>query len=132
MVKDPYASLGVKKSATQDEIKAAYREQAKKLHPDLNPGNKQAEQRFKEVNEAYTILSDPKKREEFDRFGGAASAGHGGQRGPFYYETQEPGQQGAQGGRYSRSFSFEGSGFEDIFGSIFNRMGNRTQSGGGP
>ncbi len=126
MVKDPYASLGVKKSATQDEIKAAYRELAKKLHPDLNPGNKQAEQQFKEVNEAYTLLSDPKKREEFDRLGEAAFGGPGGpgQRGPFYYETQEP-------GRYSRSFSFEGSGFEDIFGSIFNRMGNRAQSGGG-
>jgi curved DNA-binding protein CbpA len=64
---DPYTVLGVKKDASQDEIQKAYRRLAKKLHPDLNPGNKQAEERFKEVSTAYDLLGDPAKRARFDR-----------------------------------------------------------------
>ena len=67
MAADPYTTLGVKKDATQDEIQKAYRRLAKKLHPDLNPGNKTAEDKFKEVSVAYDLLSDPGKRERFDR-----------------------------------------------------------------
>ena len=59
---DPYSVLGVSKTATQDEIRNAYRKLAKSLHPDLNPGNKQAEQRFKEVAAAYELIGDEKKR----------------------------------------------------------------------
>ena len=67
MAADPYTVLGVKKGASQDEIQKAYRRLAKKLHPDLNPGNKQAEDQFKEVSAAYDLLGDPDKRARFDR-----------------------------------------------------------------
>src|SRR5881409_2971287 len=70
--RDLYADLGVKKSATADEIKKAYRKLARRYHPDVNPGNKQAEERFKEISQAHDILSDPEKRKLYDEFGMAA------------------------------------------------------------
>ena len=88
--RDYYEVLGVTKSATDEELKKAYRQQAKKYHPDLNPGDAEAEAKFKEVNEAYAVLSDSQKRAQYDRFGHQAvdgSAGFGG--GGGYYSAQD-------------------------------------------
>lgn len=100
--RDYYEVLGIDKNATEQEIKKAFRQSAKKYHPDLNPDNKEAEQKFKEINEAYEVLSDSDKRARYDRFG---HAGVDGQSGGF-----------GQG--------FEGfSGFGDIFEDIFDMFG---------
>lgn len=128
MNKGPYEILGVAPSATQDEIKNAYRNLAKKLHPDLNPGNNDAEKKFKEINSAYELLGTPESRAKFDR-GEAdeaqaqAQARSSRQRaGPFYHETQRG------GGRYSRTFG--GGGFDDdILSSIFGNMGGGLGAG---
>jgi len=71
MAKDYYSVLGVDKNATQEEIKKAYKKLAKKHHPDMNKGDETSAEKFKEINEAASVLGDPKKREQFDRFGTA-------------------------------------------------------------
>ena len=85
--RDYYEVLGLQKGASEDEIKKAFRKMAMKYHPDKNPGNKEAEEKFKEVNEAYSVLSDPDKKSKYDRFGhagvdpnGMGGAGFGGQQ----------------------------------------------------
>src|SRR6202022_3091384 len=79
MTKDYYDVLGISRGASQKEIQSAFRKLARKLHPDVNPGDKQAEERFKEVSQAHDVLSDPEKRKLYDRFGpdwqAAAAAG---------------------------------------------------------
>ena len=109
MADELYKTLGVSKKAPEDEIKKAYRKLARKYHPDRNPGDEEAEERFKEISAAYDVLGDPEKRKEYDEAG--AFAGFGGGQGPF------PGG-GAGGG-------FGGFDFGDILGSVFNRGGGR-------
>ncbi len=122
--KDYYEILGISRNAAEEDIKKTYRELAKKYHPDLHPGNKAMEARFKEINEAYEILKDPKKREQYDRFGSAAfEPGFQGARTYTY-----PG--GAGGGTVNvEDFGFDLGGIEDIFGDIFGR---KTRAGKGP
>ena len=118
-MKDCYEVLGVEKSATEAEIKSAYRKLAKKYHPDMNPDNKEAEEKFKEVNDAYAILSDPEKRKKFDTYGAAAfeNGGMGG---------------GGFGGFGGMDFDISDifSGFGDIFGGGFG--GGRGARKNGP
>ena len=106
--KDFYKTLGVNKDASQDEIKKAFRKLARKYHPDLNPGDKSSEQKFKEANEAYEVLSDAKKRAEYDQFGSS----------PF-----GAGGQGPEGFRTYDYRDFDAGGFGDIFGDLFGAGG---------
>lgn len=118
MSDDPYSVLGVKKDASQDDIQKAYRKLAKKLHPDLNPGNKQAEEQFKAVSAAYDLLSDPEKRARFDR--GEIDAS--GQERPRqrYYRDFAGGTAGGHPYATSEGFSdFADEG--DLFSGLFGR-----------
>ncbi len=107
-VKDYYEVLGIDKKASQEEIKKAYRKLARKYHPDLNPGDKSAEQKFKELNEAYEVLGDEKKRTEYDQYG----------RSPF-----EGGGPGFDYRAYTSADRFDFGGFGDIFSDLFGAGG---------
>lgn len=112
---NPYEILKVSPTATQDELKAAYRKLAKKFHPDLNPGNKEAELRFKNINAAYALVDSAENRAKYDQGvidEKAYREGHK-RRGPFYSQTQQG------GGRYSSQFEgFDPEAFADIFESM--------------
>src|SRR5438034_507838 len=106
--KDYYSTLGVAKTATDKEIKQAYRKLARKHHPDVNPKDKSAEAKFKEINEAYEVLGDPAKRKKYDELGanwrmyeqaGAGAAGFGGQPGGGAWNVHVGGQPGGGGFR---------------------------------
>ncbi len=111
--RDYYEVLGVSRDASADDIKKAYRTLGKKYHPDANPGDKQAEEKFKEVGEAYAVLSDPDKRRQYDQFG---------------HQAFENGGMGGAGG-----FDFNSMDFTDLFGDLFGGMfggGSRRASNG--
>ncbi len=113
--KDYYELLGVKKNATEEEIKKAYRNLAKKYHPDRNKGNKEAENKFKEFSEAYAVLSDKEKREQYDRLGREAFNFQAGGANPFagFDFSQFTNRARRGGGRRAPS------GFTDIFSDLF-------------
>ncbi len=129
--KNYYETLGVGEGANQDEIKKAYRKLAKRYHPDVNPGNKQAEAKFKEISEAHEILNDPKKRQQYDQMRKYGFGGRGSDSGNIHYDGfdfdtfRKGGRRPAQGG-----FSFEGfdhfGGLGDIFAQFFD-LGERTR-----
>ena len=130
MNKDLYGVLGVERTADDKKLKSAYRKLAKKYHPDANPGDKDAEQKFKDVGEAYAILSDPEKRKLYDQFGYAAFDGSGagqagGAGGPGGYQYYSSGPGGYQ------SFHFSGQDAEDLFRSMFGGSGRSGSYGGG-
>ena len=112
--RDYYEVLGVSRDASENDLKRAYRELAKKYHPDMNPGDKNAEAKFKEASEAYGVLSDPEKRRQYDQFGHAAFDGTGG---------------------FGGGMDFSGMDFSDIFGDLFGGMfggGGRRGPSNGP
>ena len=130
--RDYYQTLGIKREASAEEIRKAYRKLARKHHPDLNPGDKVAEERFKQVQEAYDVLSEPKKRKMYDQFG-------------FYSESgfpagaaQEEGQGGFNFGGFDFSDAFSGAGggraqgargdFSDLFSQFFGRQRAEAQA----
>ena len=130
--KDYYKILGVEKNASTDEIKRAYRKLAMKYHPDRNPGNKQAEDKFKEINEANEVLSDPKKRTRYDQLGQSYNSWQqqGGSDGTFRWEDwfSTPGSGGATRVEVGDLGDiFEEFGFSDFFNSIFGGMGGGTR-----
>src|ERR1044072_6759237 len=128
MAADPYMTLGVKKDASQEDIQKAYRKLAKKLHPDLNPGNKKAEEQFKEVASAYDLLGDADKRARFDRGEIDASGQERPQR--RYYRDFAAGDS-----QYSSDAGFADFASDDILSEIFGRQGRggtfRMRRGGG-
>lgn len=119
--RDYYEVLGIQKDATKDDIKKGYRRLAVQYHPDKNPGDKAAEEKFKEATEAYEVLSDDQKRQIYDQYGFAGLEGMGG---------------GSGGGGYSRAFTdfsdlFEGFDLSGMFGNIFGGGGRRRSDGPG-
>ena len=153
--KDYYGTLGVKKNASAEEIRKAFRKLARKYHPDVNPGDKKAEERFKEISEANDVLSDPKKRKIYDQVGfysdnidpataeayarggygpggGAGRAsGSGGrtQEVPFDFGGFDFSDFSGGGGTGGRTSTGGGGGFRDIFSSIFGGKGGQAEAG---
>jgi len=132
---DYYSVLGIPESSRPEQIKSAYRKLALKFHPDKNPGNKEAEERFKKISEAYYVLSDAKKRSEYDAYkrggfagGGGGSGGRGGFEGAQGFDYEDL-MRMFRGGGGARSSSRESAGFgsfEDILGDMF---GGATRGG---
>ncbi len=124
--KDYYKTLGVDRKSTQDDIAKAYKKLAKRYHPDLNPGDKSAEEKFKDVTEAYEVLKDEEKRKLYDQLGSNWQDGR-----------QFQGGSGAGGynftfkGRPFQGQHFDGSGFSDFFETLFGNMGNAQGAPGG-
>ncbi len=122
---DYYKTLGIKRTATQEEIRKAYRRLARKYHPDLNPGDKASEEKFKYLSEAYDVLSDPKKRDVYDKFGTYSDNIRDASRGPagpgFDFDWSV--FSGATGAGAGSSGGGSGASFRDIFSELFGGSG---------
>ncbi|MDR2825577.1 MAG: DnaJ domain-containing protein [Deltaproteobacteria bacterium] len=137
--RDYYKLLGIARNAAKDEISKAYKKLAKKYHPDLNPENKNAEAKFREINEAYEVLKDDEKRKLYDKLGPNWQHGQNFQRPPGFDDfnfTYSPGSNGMGGmgggpGR-SRGASFDGSSFSDFFETLFGGGGHGQNFGPDP
>lgn len=116
MAKDYYAALGLEKSASAEQIKKAYRKLALKYHPDKNPDDKQAEERFKQITEAYAVLSDPEKKQQYDQFGETAFHQHFSQEDIF---------RNVDLGSIFREFGFNGQRGDDLFSQLFGGLGGQ-------
>ncbi|GAA5526457.1 J domain-containing protein [Herpetosiphon gulosus] len=123
--KDYYTILGVTKTATEAEIKKAYRKLARQYHPDLNPGDSEAERKFKEINEAYEVVSDKDKREKYDRFG--ADWGRAQSTGSGFNWSQYASQPGGFGSNFGGDFA--NGEFSDFFEMLFGNASRRQTSG---
>lgn len=126
MARDFYSVLGLKRSASEKEIRQAYRRLARKHHPDVNPGDPKAEERFKEINEAHQVLSDPDSRRKYDTFGEnwkhGDQFGHGGRSGPFTYTRRAAGSGGFPG-----FGDLSGMGLGDLFSDVLGRGGGASR-----
>lgn len=116
---DYYEILGTKKTATEEEIKNAYRKLARKLHPDLNPNDKDANKKFQQLNEANEVLSDPVKRKKYDQYG---------KDWQYSDQYEQARQSGRRNGRQGSADGFEGDDFSDFFSSMFGGGGSRSKA----
>lgn len=128
--KDFYKVLGVSKDVSEADLKKTYRKLARKYHPDSNPGDSKAEEKFKEISEAHSVLSDPEQRKEYDAVramgGGARFTAPGGAGGNGGFEDVFGGMFGGGGGRSQQQYTFQqggGAGYEDLLGGLFGQQG---------
>lgn len=137
MAEDYYAMLGVQRRATAEEIQKAYRNLARKYHPDLNPDDKEAKEKFKAIQQAYEVLSDPQKRELYDQYGSAYESmggAPGGQRGPFTGQWRTTGDAGSfedidLSQIFGQDYDGGAGGFSDLFRQFTGRSAGRARRG---